>query len=336
MNVLSSSARHLRCARNLRPSQWAAPAARPLARGLQTESGDIDPDALAELRQSGALDMTSLMAAPELQLSSIRYARPVPVSPSYFSRTPQFNDEHVKVQTLFRKYEDLPTVPASEAPRMAWKTLEDYRAFTGEQIKASQFGRAIQLAKHLNSIHPDLAPPEIKAALEVWVKGIDPFANKPKEIPVDRFGRALGVGKRKEAVARAWVVEGTGEILINGKPLTEAFGRIHDRESAVWALFATQRMDKYNVWALVEGGGPTGQAEAMTLAVAKALMAHEPDLKPALRRGKKRRFLGSYIVTVRILTCGFTAGCITRDPREVERKKAGFLKARKRPAWVKR
>lgn len=292
MNVLSSSARHLRCARNLRPTQWAtAPAVRPqLARGLQTESGDIDQAALAELRQSGALDMTSIMAAPELQLSSIRYARPVPVSPSYFSRTPQFNDEHVKVQTLFRKYEDLPTVPPSEAPRMAWKTLDDYRAFTGEQIKASQFGRAIQLAKHLNSIHPDLAPPEVKAALEAWAKDIDPFGNKPKEIPVDRFGRALGVGKRKEAVARAWVVEGTGEVLINGKPLTEAFGRIHDRESAVWALFATNRMDKYNVWALVEGGGPTGQAEALTLAVAKALMAHEPALKPALRRGKIWRF----------------------------------------------
>ncbi|OAA71594.1 37S ribosomal protein S9 [Cordyceps fumosorosea ARSEF 2679] len=114
--------------------------------------------------------------------------------------------------------------------------------------------------------------------------------------------------------ARAFVVEGTGEVLVNGKTLGEAFGRVHDRESAIWALLATGRLDKYNVWALVEGGGTTGQAEAMTMAVAKGLLAHEPALKPALRK----------------------AGCITRDPRKVERKLHGHVKARKSPAWVKR
>ena len=81
-------------------------------------------------------------------------------------------------------------------------------------------------------------------------------------------------------------MEGTGEVLVNGKTLAEAFGKVHDRESAIWALKATERVDKYNVWALVEGGGTTGQAEALTLAIAKALLAHEPLLKPALRRGK--------------------------------------------------
>lgn len=286
MNVLSSSARHLRCVRNLKPAVASVPAARPLVRGLQTESGDIDANALKELEKSGAFNISSIMAAPELQLSQIRYARPVPVSASYFSRTPQFNDEHVKVLSLLRKYEHLPTVPASEAPRIPWKNLDDYRGITGEQIKASQFGRGLAIAKRLNMIHPEVMPDEVKEAVKVWARDINPFLNQPKPIPIDKFGRALGVGKRKEAVARAWVVEGTGEVLINGKPLTEAFGRIHDRESAVWALFATNRMDKYNVWALVDGGGPTGQAEAMTLAVAKALIAHEPALKPALRRGK--------------------------------------------------
>ena len=82
---------------------------------------------------------------------------------------------------------------------------------------------------------------------------------------------------------RSLVVEGIKQ---GGKTLAEAFGRIHDRESAIWALKATDRMDKYNVWALVSGGGTTGQAEALTLAVGKALLAHEPGLKPALRRGK--------------------------------------------------
>ncbi len=76
-----------------------------------------------------------------------------------------------------------------------------------------------------------------------------------------------------------------GEVLINGKPLNGVFPRIHDRESAVWPLIATKRVDKYNVWAWVRGGGLTGQAEALTLGVAKALLVHEPLLKPALRRG---------------------------------------------------
>jgi hypothetical protein len=82
------------------------------------------------------------------------------------------------------------------------------------------------------------------------------------------------------------VVEGTGEAMVNGKTLTDYFGRLHDRESAVWALKATQRLDKYNVWAVTSGGGTTGQAESIMLAVTKGLMAHEPDLKPALRLGK--------------------------------------------------
>jgi len=157
-------------------------------------------------------------------------------------------------------------------------------------------------------------PVTVKAALDHYKRDIQPQLNEAKPILIDKFGRALAAGRRKSSTARAWVVEGTGEYLVNGKTLAEAFGRIHDRESAIWALKATERVDKYNVWALVEGGGTTGQAEALTLAIAKALLAHEPALKPALRR----------------------AGCVTRDPRRVERKKPGHLKARKMPTWVKR
>ena len=128
-------------------------------------------------------------------------------------------------------------------------------------------------------------PSDVKNALNIFKKDINPYQNIPKQIPIDGLGRAIGAGRRKSSTAQAWVVEGTGEVLVNGKTLVEAFGRIHDRESAIWALKATDRIDKYNVWALVKGGGTTGQAEALTLAVGKALIAHEPALKPALRRG---------------------------------------------------
>lgn len=111
-------------------------------------------------------------------------------------------------------------------------------------------------------------------------------APKPKLGKIDEYGRTKGVGRRKESSAKVYLIEGTGEILINGKSLVQVFPRLHDRESALWALKITERMDKYNVFALVEGGGVTGQAESITLALTKALLVHEPALKPALRRGK--------------------------------------------------
>lgn len=242
------------------------------------------------------------------------YARPMPVSPSYFSRYPQFNDSFVRLQDLARKYARLPIIPPSQVERVTWKTKDQYRQSIGEHVKGRDYANCIALVKKLNQIHPDLMPEEVQAGLRPFKRNINVFLNRPIQAPIDKFGRSHGVGKRKSSVAQAWLVEGTGEVLINGKPMDRAFGRIHDRESALWGLKSTERLDKYNVWALVGGGGSTGQAEALAMAIAKALVVHEPPLKTPLRR----------------------AGCITRDPRTVERKKAGHLKARKRPAWVKR
>jgi small subunit ribosomal protein S9 len=156
----------------------------------------------------------------------------------------------------------------------------------GETVRASKYQKIVRVLQRLNQIHPSLMPPEVTVALNYYRRDVNPMLNHAKPITIDRFGRALATGRRKASTARAWVVPGTGEVLINGKSLVETFGRVHDRESAIWALKATERTAKYNVWALVEGGGTTGQAEALTLAVAKALLAHEPLLKPALRRGK--------------------------------------------------
>ncbi|OTB05760.1 hypothetical protein M426DRAFT_32145, partial [Hypoxylon sp. CI-4A] len=244
----------------------------------------------------------------------VAYARPMPVSPSYFSRHAQFNDSFVLVQDLSRKYGRLPTVLPGQAQRVAWKTKEQYRLAVGEAVKARDYSACIGLVKRLNQIHPDLMPQEVQDGIRPFKRDINIYLNTPKPIPIDKFGRSHGVGRRKSSMARAWLVEGTGEVLINGKTLNDAFGRVHDRESALWGLKTMERMDKYNVWALVEGGGTTGQAEALAMAIAKALAVHEPALKTPLRK----------------------AGCLTRDPRKVERKKAGHVKARKMPAWVKR
>ncbi|PBP20519.1 37S ribosomal protein s9 [Diplocarpon rosae] len=266
----------------------------------------------------------SSVAAPEIKFDEkdgegdeegkTFFARLIPSSPSYFTAQPIFTDDLLILQSLINKYSSLPTLKAGEGPRVAWRSLTEYRNMTGESIKAAKYHKIVEMLQRLNSIHPSLQPRDVKVALKEYKRDINPFQNAKTLPPVDKLGRTLGAGRRKSSTARAWVVEGTGEVLINGKTLAEAFGRIHDRESAIWALKATDRMNKYNVWALVEGGGTTGQAEALTLAVGKALLAQEPALKPALRR----------------------AGCMTRDPRRVERKKPGHVKARKMPTWVKR
>lgn len=239
-----------------------------------------------------------ITAAPEIDLESAEFSgkiteatlkrlRVVPASPSYFTGKPDYTDNLLALQSLLRRYQTLPVVRPGEAPRVAWRTLSQYRTITQEPVRASRYTRIVAILHRLNHIHPELMPADVAQAIRTYKRDVDPFANRPVAEIIDEFGRAKGIGRRKSSSAKVWVVEGEGEVLINGKTLAQAFGRIHDRESAIWALKATQRLDKYNVFALVNGGGTTGQAEALALGVAKALMVHEPMLKVALRRGRR-------------------------------------------------
>ncbi|CAK7264052.1 37S ribosomal protein S9, mitochondrial [Sporothrix epigloea] len=213
------------------------------------------------------------------------HARSLPISASYFTRQPTFNDNLIRLQQIYRKHGSLPMVEASQVKRITWHTLKDFKAGNGEEITPSEYKRCLAMVKKLHRIHPRLKPSGIDETIAPFVRTIHQADTQTKKKILDRFGRAVGVGRRKTSTARAWVVEGTGEMIVNGKSLSGSFGRVHDRESAMWALRATDRTDKYNVWALVDGGGTTGQAEALTLAVARALLIHEPALKTALRKG---------------------------------------------------
>lgn len=214
------------------------------------------------------------------------YARLVPESRSYFSVQPNFMDSLVSLDQLLERYKDLPLSAPGDTPRTAWISVQDYRGMVNEKVKNTRYQQLIRILKRLNQIHPLYMPSQVAEAIEVFKRDITPEAPSTRISPIDHLGRTLGVGRRKTATGRAWLVEGTGEVLVNGKTLAEAFGRIHDRETVLWPLKSTGRIDKYNIWCRVEGGGTTGQAEALTLAVAKALMGHEPALKPALRRGE--------------------------------------------------
>ena len=107
---------------------------------------------------------------------------------------------------------------------------------------------------------------------------------------------------------------GSGQILVNKKPVDEYFGRETARMIVRQPFVATELADKFDVKVNVNGGGPSGQAGAIRHGITRALMAYDEALRPTLRK----------------------AGYVTRDAREVERKKVGLHKARKRPQYSKR
>lgn len=234
-------------------------------------------------------DTTEAPAAPEIDFSKFQNhpARIVPASPAYFSGNPRFIDELLKLEAMQAKYASLPTVAPSEAPRMAWLKLVQFRNLIGEAVPMKKYKSLVKILQRLNCIHPDIIPDEVRNMLNSFLRPGNPYAaQKGVSQPVDEYGRVRAKGKRKESHAVVYLVEGEGEVLVNGKSLVEVFQRVHDRESALWALRCTQRTDKYNAWVTVHGGGVTGQAEAITLAIGRALMTHEPGLKPTLRKGR--------------------------------------------------
>lgn len=254
-------------------------------RCMATESGEATrPDANSNAadpfgkKLSGA-ELANLFSFP-------KHARPLPVSRAYFSRTPIFSDRFVTIHKLSVAYAHLPLIPPSEAERVSWKSLADVKQSFAEPVKATDYARCLHLIRELHRIHPGLRPPDVEPALQDFKREVQANVNVARPIPIDPHGRSIGVGRRKASTASAFLVEGDGQVLINGKSLADYFGRVHDRESAIWALHATDRVNKYNVWARVEGGGTTGQAEALTLAISQALIRHEPALKAALRRGE--------------------------------------------------
>ncbi|KAJ5280005.1 37S ribosomal protein S9 [Penicillium angulare] len=259
---------------------------------------------------------TSVKAAPQIDFERFKLApaRMVPASPSYFSGNPRFIDHVLRLESMQAKYANLPIVEAAQAPRMAWLKLAQFRDFVGEVVPVKKYRSLLKILQQMNRIVPEMVPNEVRQTLASFLRPGNPYSKEATPRQVDDMGRARAKGKRKESTAVVQLVEGEGEVLVNGKSLVEVFQRLHDRESALWPLRCTERLDKYNVWATVHGGGVTGQAEAITLAIARALLIHEPGLKPSLRR----------------------AGVITVDARRVERKKAGHVKARKMPTWVKR
>lgn len=123
-----------------------------------------------------------------------------------------------------------------------------------------------------------------------------------------------GTGRRKTAVARVFLRKGTGKISINNRDLDNFFGRETARMVVRQPLELTENTDNFDLFITVCGGGVSGQAGAIRHGITRALIEYDETLRSALRK----------------------AGYVTRDAREVERKKVGLRKARKRPQYSKR
>jgi small subunit ribosomal protein S9 len=123
-----------------------------------------------------------------------------------------------------------------------------------------------------------------------------------------------GTGRRKSAVARVFLKPGKGQIVVNGKPIDQFFSRDTGRMIVRQPLEVTKNVATFDITVNVYGGGENGQAGAVRHGIARALVEYDAGLKPALS----------------------AAGLVTRDAREVERKKVGLHKARRRKQYSKR
>lgn len=132
---------------------------------------------------------------------------------------------------------------------------------------------------------------------------------------ITRQNPLWATGRRKTAIARVRVIPGEGRFIVNSKSLDEFFGGNERQKAAAVAAFKVSKaLDKFDVFVTTEGGGLTGQAEAIRLGLSRALLSMDPKLRAPLR----------------------AKGFLTRDPRMVERKKPGQPKARRRFQHSKR
>ena len=141
-----------------------------------------------------------------------------------------------------------------------------------------------------------------------------PVAVTDVQPKLDEQGRAYATGKRKNAVARVWIRPGNGKIEVNGRDSPVYFARPVLRMLISQPFVVANRLNQFDVWATVKGGGLSGQAGAVRHGISRALTFYEPGLRPVLKQG----------------------GFLTRDSRVVERKKYGKAKARRSFQFSKR
>ena len=157
----------------------------------------------------------------------------------------------------------------------------------------------------------DAATTDVDADVDVEIEGLDAVAPVPavfSDRPIQT------VGRRKEAIVRVRLVPGSGKFTLNGRTLEQYFPNKLHQQLIREPLVTVDKTERFDIFANLGGGGTSGQAGALRLAIARALIESDPEDRPPLKK----------------------AGFLTRDPRVIERKKYGLKKARKAPQYSKR
>ncbi|CAG90446.2 DEHA2G09878p [Debaryomyces hansenii CBS767] len=265
-----------------------------------------------------------LMIPSKLQENALRNyelerLRIIPKLNTFYGGNPVHEENLNTLNGLIRKYINLPTriVDDKEIQNTKFVSFEEYktRIQSGTRLKPIHHKELTQLLHRLRSIDPELMPREVSDVLAKFANTSSESAKAAQKVKtLDEFGRAISLGKRKRSVAKVYLTKGDGQVMVNGKSLLEYFPKEADRRRIAYPFQVVSQEGQYNVFAEVQSGGSTGQAEAVMYGIAKDLVIFNPLLKSRLHK----------------------SGLMTRDARKVERKKPGKVKARKSPTWVKR
>lgn len=209
------------------------------------------------------------------------------------------------------------SLPAPQPPRVAWKSAPSLSGVFGTELKTSQYRRVTTLLNELHQLRTVAAlagEPEVTESIDAVLELYERPARagesdgEKKGDALDNLGRSYSFGRRKESHARAWIIRSpsslatldkpaaessselpTSEILINSLPLTEHFPRPADRDLILRPFRLTGLLGAFNVFALARGGGTSGQAGAVALAVARGLVIHRPETRDVLEAGEFQR-----------------------------------------------
>lgn len=278
--------------------------------------------AVAQLNQTAVSseeqEMINVNDEQHLHPGLARY-RVIPATQSFYMSNPPHEENMRKLNDLLRANINLPTVARENTKAVSWVSFTDYaNTAGGARLEPVQYKNLTKLLNRLSLIDPQLMPDSVWDALTPFIKAQASKSSSILNKTLDEFGRAVTIGRRKASTARLYMTNNTdeikGQILVNGKPINEYFPRLVHRTELLYPLRVVEAVGDYNIFVTVQGGGSTGQSGAIALAIARALVVHNPGLKTRLHK----------------------AGCMTRDKRVVERKKPGKAKARKANAWVKR
>ncbi|CCH42735.1 40S ribosomal protein S9, mitochondrial [Wickerhamomyces ciferrii] len=245
-------------------------------------------------------------------IPQLEQKRIIPVDNTYYDESPPHEKIMRDLNDLLRKYV---TLPRDDSKVNKWLTFDQYQGLAKDpRLRPGNHRDLVKVLSRLNKIDSQLMPEEIETQLKKFARA----QGQKEEVKVirklDEFGRSKTIGGRKAATAMVYMSKGSGEILVNGRPLNKEFKRLAEREEILYPLKVVESEGEYNIFITVEGGGFSGKAGAIANAIGKGLVIHNPLLKPRL----------------------YKAGCMSRDNRRKERKKPGKRKARKSPTWVKR